>query len=262
MDGSTEGLVFPSKADLGSLDSVISFLQSQKAVIQRQQEEILKERQDLEGGIDEIQRAVEGLLTRNRELRIRMDELKQDGEVVQSHREGPAHPRMSSRPKHHRTRSDMQPLMEGNWNTYYNSKAAPRELIGVARDGAMGVPGHSRKKSHQDLLAKLETQLPSHIKKGLKTLVASRLNSETNPSGGSGSSAPKLRLSEINLRKLNAKSSSTNQGKTIFNKYRLIKKFTELQQEGLYGGFSLSGEVMLSLCTASSINKRSHWKRV
>lgn len=235
LPGAADGVIFPSRTELASLDSVISFLQNQKAAIQRQEEEILKEKHDLEGAIEELQKTVEAERTRQRELRLRMEELKSEAGAVQSHREGPVHPRLASRPKHHRTRSDMQPLIDGNWNTYYNSKVGPKEPIGQPKEVQGGQPGHSRKKSHQELLARLENQLPSHIKKGLKTLVASRMNSDTNPSGGSGNSAPKLRLSEINLRKLNARSSSTNQGKHSFNKDRVLRRFVDNLAVGVYG---------------------------
>jgi len=73
-------------------------------------------------------------------------------------------------------------------------------------------PGHTRKKSHQDYLLRLENDLPSHIKNNIKNLIATRLNTADNqqPTGKTI-----IRLGELNFRKNNSLSSSKNTLKTF-----------------------------------------------
>lgn len=168
------------KPDIQNIDTVIEFLQTQKKAIKRQEEEIEAERLELQRELERLESQLGRELSRGRELRQRFRESKAGG----SGEAGPVKEVAGQssggvRAKHQRTRSD------------YRQKESKEKA-----------PRHARKKSHQDFPGKAEAEIPSHIKKNIKSLIASRIHTETQPAG------KPTRWSDINIRKVNSRTSS------------------------------------------------------
>ena len=70
-----------------------------------------------------------------------------------------AHLQIKVSSKHQRTKSDLL--------------APPKP-----QEATEKTSGHTRKKSHQDYLLKLESEMPSHIKQNIKNLIATRMHSD------------------------------------------------------------------------------------
>ena len=167
------------KPEIQTIDTVIEFLQTQKKAFKKQEEEIEAERQDLRRELEKLESMMGQEIARGKELKQKYLETKTggSGDIVPV-REVTAHT-SSVRTKHQRTRSDFR-----------------------QKESKEKIPRHTRKKSHQDFLGKIEHEIPSHIKKNIKSLIASRINTETHPNGKPN------RWSDINIRKINSRTSS------------------------------------------------------
>jgi hypothetical protein len=64
----------------------------------------------------------------------------------------------------------------GHYRTRSDLKGSHKNLIETKEST---VRGHFRKKSHQDYMLKLETEIPSFIRKNIKNLIANRINTES-----------------------------------------------------------------------------------
>jgi chromosome segregation ATPase len=184
------------RSPIPSIDSVIKFLQVQKNAYIKQEREIQTERSELERELEELQKLLEAEDQKNAVLKANLEKNKDDFHPVSAAASG----RLDYR-GHQRTKSDLR-------ESYKNL----RELKDQATDA-----GHSRKKSHQDYLLKIETELPSHIRQNIKTLIASRINTE----GGGITGTKNLRLSDINLRKTNSRTSSHHRTLSNLEKHHL-----------------------------------------
>lgn len=141
------------RSPITGIDSVIKFLQVQKDAYIRQEKAVSGEREDLQRQLAELEKALEEEQAKERQLKASLDQHKADLHPVSAVASG----RLEYK-GHHRTRSDLK----GSCNNLREPK------------GQM-VPSHTRKKSHQDYLLRLETELPSHIRKNIKTLIANRM---------------------------------------------------------------------------------------
>lgn len=167
------------QTDFDNIDAVISFLQSQKELMKRQESEIEIDKQKIFNEISQLEAVLNEQCQKNAELKLKyeMMSLERRKEMLVEL------PRRSAAGKHKRTQSDLSLVP---WN-----KTGSKESL-VER-------GHSRKKSHQDNLLKFEQQVPSFIRQNIKHLIASRINTD---------SGKKMRLSELNIRRLHSRGSS------------------------------------------------------
>lgn len=177
------------RSPIPSIDSVIKFLQVQKDAYIKQEKEIQLERSELEKELEEIQKQLEVEDHKNLLLKTSLEKHKDDIYPVSAVASG----RLDYK-GHQRTKSDLR-------ESYKNLKES-KELV----------PGHSRKKSHQDYMLKLETELPSHIRQNIKTLIANRINTDGGLTG-----SKHLRFSDINLRKTKTNSRTSSHHRTLSN---------------------------------------------
>lgn len=160
------------KSPVMGIDSVIKFLQVQKDAYLKQERTIKSERDDLRKALEDLEKCLEEEKQKENMLKSSLQQYKEEIHPVSAVASG----RLDYK-GHHRTRSDLR-------GSYKNLREQQKD---------QNVPGHSRKKSHQDYMLKLETELPSHIRQNIKSLIANRINTETG-------AARHLRLSDIAIR--------------------------------------------------------------
>lgn len=160
------------KSPITGIDSVIRFLQVQKDAYIKQERTVKNEKEELRKAVEDLERCLEEEVQRGEAIKEQLKEYKEEIHPVSAVASG----RLEYR-GHHRTRSDLR-------SSYKNLREQQKDS---------NAPGHSRKKSHQDYMMKLETELPSHIRQNIKSLIANRINTDT----GNGRN---LRLSDANVR--------------------------------------------------------------